>query len=295
MEPSSQQIHAQLARMLAGEGFANAERLSRFLRYVVERSIAGEAGQLKEYVIGREVFDRNEDYDPRLDSIVRVEAGRLRSKVDEFYNGPGRGDDVIIQLRRGSYAPVFELRETASIVGQPAADQTNEPQLNAGRWRLGLGVAAAMLVVAAVVVWRTGIWATAERPTPTQTIAVLPFASYSTDPADQLLAAQVTDGVTGELARLGTIGVVSHTSAVQYAGARRPLREIAQALGANLILEGNVSNASRSVRVQVRLVDGTSDRKFWVEDFVGTAADLPDLQRRIASAASAAALKASLR
>ena len=73
-----------------------------------ERTIAGEGDQLKEYVIGRAVFDRGDDYDPRIDSIVRVEAGRLRSKVDEYYSGPGRGDGILIKLQRGSYAPTFE-------------------------------------------------------------------------------------------------------------------------------------------------------------------------------------------
>ena len=288
MEPASDQIRAQLDRVLASPGFVTSDRLSRFLRYVVERALNGEADQLKEYVIGREVFDRDEQYDPRLDSIVRVEAGRLRSKIDEYYNGPGRDDGVIIQLRRGSYAPVFERRERVSATDSPApADQIATGV--GSRWPLRLGVLAAMLVVAAIVLWRTGIWATAERPAPAQTIAVLPFRHYSTDAAEQLLAERITDGVTSELARLGTLGVVSHTSALQFAGVRRPLREIAKELDANLILEGNVASDNGRLRVQVRLVDAAIDQKFWVEDFTATPADIPDVQRRIAQAAAAAA------
>ena len=290
MEPASDQIRAQLDRMLASAGFVTSDRLSRFLRYVVDRSLNGEADQLKEYVIGREVFDRDEQYDPRLDSIVRVEAGRLRSKIDEYYNGPGRGDGVIIQLRRGSYAPVFEQRQRASATDSHAPAE--QIATGAGsRWPLGLGVLAALLVVAAVVLWRTGIWATAERPTPAQTIAVLPFRHYSTDAAEQLLAERITDGVTSEMARLGTLGVVSHTSALQFAGARKPLREIAQTLGADIILEGNVEIANGQLRIQTRLVDATIDQKFWVEDFTGTASGSIELQRRIARAAAAAATK----
>ena len=291
MEPASEQIRAQLDRILASPGFVTSDRLSRFLRFVVDRSLDGGGDQLKEYVIGREVFDRNEDYDPRLDSIVRVEAGRLRSKIDEYYNGPGRTDDVIIQLRRGSYAPVFEQRQRASATDSPATAQQVPAGVNriGSRFRLGIGVLAAVLVMAAVVLWRAGIWATAERPTPAQTIAVLPFRHYSADSSEQLLAERITDGVTSELARLGTLGVVSHTSALQFAGVRKPLREIAHTLGADLILEGNVENASGQLRVQARLVDATTDQKFWVEDFTGTSAGTVDLQRRIAQAASAAA------
>jgi adenylate cyclase len=293
MDPTPDQIRSQLDRILQSPGFVGAERVSRFLRYVVERSLAGGADQLKEYVIGVEVFDRSEQYDPRVDSIVRVEAGRLRTKIDEYYHGPGRTDDVIIQLRRGSYAPAFEQRQHDSATDTPAVARQVQAGVNriGSRWRLGLGVLAAVLVVAAVVLWRAGIWATAERPTPAQTIAVLPFRHYSADAAEQRLAERITDGVTSELARLGTLGVVSHTSALQFAGARKPLREIAQTLGADLILEGNVENANGQLRVQVRLVDATIDQKFWVEDFTGTASGAIELQRRIAQAASAAAAK----
>jgi adenylate cyclase len=290
MDPTPGQTRAQLERILASPGFATADRLSRFLRYVVERSIAGEAGQLKEYVIGVEVFDRDERYDPRLDSIVRVEAGRLRTKIDEYYNGPGRADTLIIHLRRGSYAPVFEHRPHSP--SESTIVETASSRLASGRprWRLGLGLLAVTLGIVAVVAWRAGIFATAERPAPSQTIAVLPFHNYSSDPAQELLAARLTDGVTSELARLGTLGVVSHTSALQYAGVRKPLREIARALDATLILEGTVSSEGDRLRIQVRLVDATIDQKFWVDDFTGNAGDIPEIQRQIAQAASGAAL-----
>jgi TolB-like protein len=285
MEPTPDHVRAQLDRILASPGFASADRVSRFLRYVVERSLAGEADQLKEYVIGLEVFDRNQDYDPRLDSIVRVEAGRLRAKIDEYYNSQGRDDAVLIQMRRGSYGPVFEHRHPSGSVAatRPAAP----PARRSGR-RLAFGVVAAALGVAAVIVWRAGTWATVVKPAPTETIAVLPFSHYSTDPADQILSARMTDGVTSELARLDTLSVVSHTSASQFAGVRKPLREVAQALGASLILEGTVTRDAGRLRVQVRLVDAATDRKLWVEDFEGTAAETVQLQRRIAEATSAA-------
>jgi TolB-like protein len=285
------QIRGQLERILASAGFRSADRAARFFRYVVERTLAGEGDQLKEYVIGLEVFDRGQDYDPRVDSIVRVEAGRLRSKVDEYYAGPGRTDEVVIQLRRGGYAPTFEQRAPETVAGPSSGS----------RRKLGVGLVAAALVVLALVAWRGGIWATAEydRQPPALAIAVLPFASYSTDPAGQMLAARVTDGITSELARLGTLGVVSHTSAQQFAGVRQPLREIAQALEAQLILEGNVREeagpsttlGAGRVIIQVRLVDAAIDRKFWVQDFAGSVAEIPELQRQIAKGASDAAMQ----
>lgn len=289
MDPSPEEIRLQLDRLLASGGFTNAERMSGFLRYVVERAVAGESDQVKEYVIGVAVFGRDEQYDPRLDSIVRVEARRLRTKLDEYYAGDGRADPIVISVPRGSYTPAFERRPAVSPPAPaPAIDLTARPK----PWRPGLTALAVALLVAlplAFTVWRTGLWTSVGSATPMVTIAVLPFNEYASDTADALLAAQLTDGVTGELARIRTLGVVSHTSARQFAGTRRPLKEIAQALNAEMILEGSVTTAGDAVRVSARLVDARLDRKVWVSDFAGTRRDLPDLQRRIAAAAGSAA------
>ena len=81
----SEEIQAQLRKILASEQFANSDRMSRFLRFTVERAIQGKGDHLKEYLLGVEVFDRKESYDPRIDPIVRVEARRLRSKLKKYY------------------------------------------------------------------------------------------------------------------------------------------------------------------------------------------------------------------
>ena len=107
---------------------------------------------------------------------------------------------------------------------------------------------------------------------------MLPFAEYSNSQADVLLAARLTDGLTSELARNSVLGVVSHTSALQFAGTRRPLREIAQALNAELILEGSLHVDGDRLRVEARLVDAAKDRKIWVDDFAGTLTDIPGLR-----------------
>jgi serine/threonine-protein kinase len=88
--------------------------MTRFLRLTVEWSLAGKSDELKEYLIGLEVFDRPTSYDPRVDPIVRVEARRLRSKLNAYYQGDGRDDDLVIELRPGSYAPEFRFRKAAA-------------------------------------------------------------------------------------------------------------------------------------------------------------------------------------
>jgi TolB-like protein len=116
---------------------------------------------------------------------------------------------------------------------------------------------------------------------------VLPFAQYSNDPAVHMLAARLTDGVTAELSRFKTIGVVSHTSALQFEGARKPLKEIARALNADAVVEATVHLEGDTVRVQLRRVDAAVDSKSFIQDIEGNRAALPDLERRVAAAIEA--------
>ncbi len=88
----------------------------------MEQTLAGKSAQLKEQIIGVEVFDRKVDYDPRIDPIVRVEARRLRAKLKAYYNSPGRGDPIMIVLPKGAYLPFFKMRAAATQEAAPAAN-----------------------------------------------------------------------------------------------------------------------------------------------------------------------------
>jgi TolB-like protein len=108
---SADQVLAQLARILASDLFVHSHRLSRFLRFTVEHVLEGKSALLKEQVIGVHVFDRPPTFDPRLDAIVRVEARRLRSKLEQFYAESGRDDAIVIEFRKGRYIPIIALRQ----------------------------------------------------------------------------------------------------------------------------------------------------------------------------------------
>jgi TolB-like protein len=285
-QPSAEDVQNQLGRLLASATFANADRMSRFLRYVVERTLAGEADRLKEYAIGIDVFDRDDQYDPRVDSIVRVEAARLRSKVEEYYNRDGLADPVVIRLRRGSYVPAFEVRPAAAPTEPRATGSSEIVVARTLGWPLTLVLLAAGFMAVAALAWRTGLW-TSERA-PRVTVAVLPLAHYSNSETEALMAARLTDGITTELARIRTLHVVSHTSARQFSGTRGSLREIARALDADLVVEGSIVTKLDSVHVSARIVNGATDQKIWVKDFDGSTSELPELQRNIAAAVAAA-------
>ena len=101
------EIREQLDRILLSQGFRNSERLQRFLRFAIGSTLGGATEQLKESVLGREVFDRGPRYDPRTDSIVRVESQRLRKKLAEYYKTEGSLDPVLITFHSGNYTPSF--------------------------------------------------------------------------------------------------------------------------------------------------------------------------------------------
>ena len=304
MAPSPDEVRSALQRVLESEGFANAGRVSRLLSFVVDRTLQGQGDELKEYVLGLEVFDRGDDFDPRVDSIVRVEARRLRARLEDYYRGAGAADPVVISIPRGSYVPVFAHAAPAPSLDSEIASDAEPVVLEGGaagpalRWRfvIAAAAAAALLVVAASG-WRSpGISTAPEASTPVvegpvKRLAVLPFATFSTDPEAVMLAARITDGVTTELARLGTLAVVSRTSAAQFLSDERPVPEVAQILGADLIMEGSAIVEGGRVKVSARLVDGMLDRKVWVGEYEGALDAIASLHGRIAAEAGPAALK----
>jgi serine/threonine-protein kinase len=112
-------VEAAVEAIVTSKPFAQSQRMQRFLRFAVAREMAGERDALKEYTIGVEVFDRPSDFDPRIDSIVRVEARRLRKKLAQYYEGEGASSDVRITLPEGSYVPQVQCAEDPRPAAQP--------------------------------------------------------------------------------------------------------------------------------------------------------------------------------
>jgi TolB-like protein/Flp pilus assembly protein TadD len=108
-------VAGQLNRILSSKAFRQADRLKRFLAFIVEETIAGRGERLKEFVVGVEVFGKDDSFDPRNDPIVRVQARRLRAQLARYYHEEGNDDELVIELPKGGYAPVFRpLKKTSS-------------------------------------------------------------------------------------------------------------------------------------------------------------------------------------
>jgi hypothetical protein len=165
-------VRLQLERIVHSAVLAKSTRLTAFLRYVVEQTLAGQGGNLKEQVLALELYGRTSDFDSGLDSIVRVDARRLRDRLREYY-AESTGDPVIISLPKGTYVPVFERGNTLSaVVNFPAASPPEADKTPAGgRWRRPVVYAGTGAVVAAVLL---GYYL---RPASTRAPEVRPLAS----------------------------------------------------------------------------------------------------------------------
>src|SRR5437764_12485930 len=104
-ELSPDDIRAHLHRVMASAGFSSAESIRRLLEFTVEKTLAGESTQIKEYMLGLDVFGRKESFDPRTDAIVRVQARKLRERLLAYYESEGAQECVRIEYRKGSYVP----------------------------------------------------------------------------------------------------------------------------------------------------------------------------------------------
>lgn len=151
------EIRAQLRKVLTSQRFRNAEQLRNFLSYIAEKTLAGHGDELKEAVVAMEAFQRGASFDPRLDASVRVQAGRLRTALAEYYEAEGSGDPVKIDIPKGSYTPVFSRRSPSpseTPAETPAAPGANRLSNRLSKKGLAVAIAAVALTVSAAL-WFT--------------------------------------------------------------------------------------------------------------------------------------------
>lgn len=264
-----EQVRAELERVLASRGFRDAGRLAPFLRHLVETALAGETERLKESVLGVEVFQRPADYDPRTDPIVRVEARRLRARLEEYYAAEGSGSPVRIGLPKGGYVPAF------AGAGQPGGGAVFKMR----KAVLLAGVLLPVLAVVAILVARRG----APELAKPATVAVLPFRSLDADAANGFVAEGLTEELIDRLARIPELSVVSRGLTAGYRGAEVDPRAAARDTGASVVVEGSVRTQQDRLRIAVRLVDAPTGAALWSETYDRPARDIFALQEEIAA------------
>ena len=193
-------VQEQLERLLASTLFHSSKRYAQFLRFVVGRTLEGHGHDLKERILGIEVFDRPPDYDTNTDPIVRVTAAEIRKRIDQYYQDPKHGQQIRLFLPSGSYAPQFSwpgypnglavapsAPPNGSSVATQIVTESGKSQPVAHRW---ISTKAVLLLLAVVVtISGAGIWWRASRPMILQQFWA-PFVK-SPDPALFCIADQV--------------------------------------------------------------------------------------------------------
>ncbi len=156
---------AQVERILQSETFRASGVLRRLLRYLADKAFSGEADQLKEYTIGIDAFGKPQSYDPRQDAIVRLQVGRLRQKLGEYYRTEGKDDPVLLDLPKGHFELKWEARPEVQVhdVRLDEGVKVQPDKLESGgRWRRAtmlLGLASLLLALwgaySGTLLWRT--------------------------------------------------------------------------------------------------------------------------------------------
>jgi len=168
------QLQAAVDRLAASQALHGSESLRKLLRYLAKRAQDQPGIQVKEYQIATEVFGRQPNFDPQLDSFVRVQAGRLRAKLSEYYASEGTSDPVIIELPKGSYALAVHER-TATVhpnngtAAEPHPLPAPVPSPSRGTplvTLLSLALAASLLVIIWLLATRKPTTATLSAPRP---------------------------------------------------------------------------------------------------------------------------------
>jgi serine/threonine-protein kinase len=243
---SADTIRRHVDRILGSRAFSGSERMSRFLRFVIDRSLDGRASELKEYTIGIEVFDRDAAFDPRIDPIVRVEARRLRTKLAQYYETDGASDTVRVLFPKGSYVPQFSVPEPP-----------------------GSGSQAAL-----------------PRPAPVEQdarVAVLPLGHPAGDSDAEYLADGLTQQIIHRLTRIEGLSVLGWQSSSRMRD-RQDTHEAARELGASRILTGSVRTGGERLRVTAQLMNVETRTFIWSEVYDRPRRDLFAVEEEIADA-----------
>lgn len=270
-----------LARVLGSSEFAQAARLSAFLRYVVTEAVEGRGAAIKGYAIAVDVFGRSADFDQSADPIVRVEASRLRRALAQYYQHSGAEDPVWIELPRGGYAPAFvrqpgddptpappppPLSSAAGTEGDPPPLPAMVPLPGVRRFRalVSIGLAIALAALAFLV------WNAIQRPGPATvgalppsqlddpqhrpTVAVALIDDLGTSGDDAQIARGLTTEIVAALARFREITVFTLDASVT-----RPSQ--------GYLLTGGMRRSGNELRLTMQLVDAVSGRALWSETY----------------------------
>jgi adenylate cyclase len=251
-KPTTEAIRTQLERILQSTEFKASDKQMKFIGFVVDETLEGRASQLKGYTVAVAVYGRSESFDPQIDPIVRVEAGRLRRALAHYYLTAGKNDPVRIEIPKGGYIPTFHTDRMPASGDKAHTSKTRSAA-----------------------------------PPARQSIAVMPLINLTGNKEQEYFAEGLTEELTTELARYQDIQVIASQSTMRFKDQDVDLKAVGRDLGVRFLLNGSVRKDSKTVKVSIRLVDTSSAEQIWGKSYKRdqTAADLIAVQEEISHSA----------
>lgn len=299
-----QLIEDALERVLASRGFRGSARKSRFLKFVVQETQAGHADRIKAFTIAMDVFDRDASFDPLLDPVVRIQAGRIRRCLEQYYLTDGAEDPVQITIPKGGYVPHFAVNRSAGTDGhldgtgrqdaaphaprpEPPVAQPLPPLLDprspqtpasglpgSGRWLILAVIGLAVACVVLVSMWFSASAPWWNRPGTPMTsmrgpsLLVLPFANGTGNAAHDVFAEGFTEDLIGALIRFRSVFVFGADTTFQYR-TEPELRRAEPGVAVDYVLRGNIGQSGDQIQISVSLMSARDKRYIWSSSYRG--------------------------
>lgn len=278
------EILEQLARILASERFRNSPRLQKFLSFVVEESVEGNAADIKGPLVAFHVYEISDMDEAHNTSVVRVEAGRLRKSLDRYYRSQGLGDPITITIPKGTYAPEFTPREGSTTKSFAPKFQ------NRGAWTIGITSAVILVLVSFIL--RDGEPNLESEPANdaiqieniSPTLAVLPFRGENVDVEIQSLATQLSEDISENLAALSNLNVIAPASALRIEQLESDYSLLQSRYGISHLLTGSLDKSGDHYLLSAALVRLADGQTIWADEFDRVASGLLGAQATITSA-----------
>lgn len=250
-------INEQLRRILSSVDFQASARLKRLLEFLVVETLEGRGDDLKAYTIALAVFGRDPSFDPQVDPTVRVEAGKLRSKLERYYY-INSDDPIRIDVPKGRYVPSF----TANTGVAAMTESISPPPEAEARAFAPRGV---------------------EVVPNTPSVAVLPFVNIGNNIEIEYFAEGLTEEITVSLTRFDDLIIANSYTSRQFKSAPQDIVEVARILGVRFVLHGSVQHGGSALRVFATLTDAATGSNLWAEKFEGqlAASELFSIQDEI--------------
>ena len=229
---SKRDILEELDHVLSSDLFSRSNVLSNFLKFIVEETLEGNTDGLKEYTIAVSALGKPDDFNPQIDAIVRIHAGRLRRLLNEYYMNSGITDTIKIELVKGSYVPVFRPH----LISKPNADISEK--------------------IKPVVYSRSKL-----------TLAILPFRNLYPDSDYQFFVDGFGEELTRVFSNYEDLDVIAHHSTRKYAINPEDIRVIGSELGVHYVITGSVMRSSKEIRVNVALVKAMTGMQVWSQTY----------------------------